>query len=197
MPLPPKRKTARQIREGVRHYVAPETQAYLTEVGTCLHESCHAAAAIASGLPFNYVEIGGRALSEFGISEDGVSSGRISIGQSDDIEGHVFTSYAAIAGVDRFHFAPGGVAIDLGDIEQLVLDNPDAENIKARAKLRAAEFVKEHHGDIIRVAHALQVRRRLDKEDVKGIFEGVAPDPNMRRFMGALALLPRAKWVKI
>jgi hypothetical protein len=161
---------------------------YMQDTNTALHEAGHLAAAISLGVP---------AIARIGY--DGHSSGRMNFDPTGvNLENGLLITFAGIVVVEKFQLRRAGLTLDLNSIEDALasLPAPEANAIKAKARLDAEEFIEQHLPGILRLGLALIERRYLDEQSAKEVFEGRVKMNVPDEFCDALKLLPRAVWLE-
>jgi hypothetical protein len=165
---------------------------YLGQINTCIHEAAHGCGALHVGVGLQYIEIGlddisfGRVMTPTQI----LSDGRIAYP-----ERRAFVSACGIAAAQVYHLRRGGTGHDLTKVREWLASIEDADKIERKILWKARQFVAKHKSRIFKVAHALQLQKRLDGQTTNRIFCGTEEVIVPRKFLDAVGMMQSVRWV--
>ena len=156
-----------------------------------MHEAAHLAAALHSNFPVNFAEI-------TNVSHRR-TDGNVHCFFPDESDKSkatfIFVSLAGIAMNSIYHLTPFGVGGDWKNVRKYLAAMQKTENIEKKLTWKARQFVVKHKEQIFKLAHTLQVRRRLDADEAKRIYRGKQEVIVPRTFLAAVDEIPLAKWI--
>jgi hypothetical protein len=168
---------------------------YRQEVCVALHEASHLAAAIHAGVPVNYAEI--IDVPHVPLKQTAGNVFHFPDHSSDKtITDDVFVAMAAIAMTKIYHLSPFGVGGDWKNVRERLALLEKTDKVEKKIAWKARQFVVRHKNQIFQLAHALQVRRRLDAEEAKRIYRRKEEVIVPRKFLDAVGVMWKVKWAE-